>query len=199
MESGIQADELNNEGNLFVNNFFRYGISHHVELETNVDLLGLDEAENEVGNIQVGGRLRLIEQASGYVPQLAFQTLFQITDATGEAADKLKMASILSSSHDLGNYGALSMNLNFGNYDSNNIEYTGFVISWGKTLFERWTPFIEVYTAENNEITQYFWDTGFAYRIKDNLLFDLSLGTDLESNLKSQFVAIGLSWRTVGL
>ncbi len=90
------------------------------------------------------------------------------------------------------------MNLNFDNLSQDSIEYSGFIVSWGRS-FGRWSPFLEAYTLDRVSGAQFFWDTGFAFLINRNLSLDFSFGTDLESDLENQFVSLGLSWRMLNL
>lgn len=201
IQSGVELNKTEIEDqtveNFIQNNVLRYGVSEKFELSTVFDIANFDNTELKTGNLQVGGRVSLIVEAKGIIPQLAFQARAQLVDSEGYKNSSINFVSILSAVHDLNNLGSMTSNLVMSKTEDDNLELSGGTLSWGKNYDEKLSYFVEYYANKSENDWINYWDTGVGYLVNNDLLIDASVGFDLEEDMEYQFVSLGFSWRAL--
>lgn len=201
IQSGVELNKTEIEDqtveNFIQNNVLRYGVSEKFELSTVFDIANFDNTELKTGNLQVGGRVSLISEAKGIIPQLAFQTRAQLVDSEGYKNSAITVGSILSAVHDLNDFGSITLNLAMSNAEDGVLELSGGTLSWGKNYDEKLSYFVEYYASKSENEWLNYWDTGVGYLVNNDLLIDTSVGFDLEDDMEYQFVSLGFSWRAL--
>lgn len=199
IQSGVELNKAEIEDqsveNFIQNNVLRFGVSEKFELSAVLDIANFDNTELKTGNLQVGGRVSLISEAKGIIPQLVFQTRAQLVDSDGYKNSAIPFVSILSAVHDLNNFGSMTSNLVMSKTEDDNLELGGGTLSWGKNYDEKLSYFVEYYANKSENDWLNYWDTGVGYLVNNDLLIDASVGFDLEDDMEYQFVSLGFSWR----
>lgn len=199
IQSGVELNKAEIEDqsveNFIQNNVLRFGVSEKFELSAVLDIANFDNTELKTGNLQVGGRVSLISEAKGIIPQLVFQTRAQLVDSDGYKNSAIPFVSILSAVHDLNNFGSITSNLIVSKTEDDTLEIGGGTLSWGKNYDEKLSYFVEYYANKSENDWLNYWDTGIGYLVNNDLLIDASVGFDLEDDMEYQFVSLGFSWR----
>lgn len=199
LQSGIEFSdsEVSNQKteNLLNNNVFRYGIADSFELSTVIDANNLNE-DTQVGNLRIGGRIKIFDQANGLLPQLIFQTRAQILNSNGDYPGEFKFNSTFSATHDLGKIGALTSNIIISNIGDDSVRFAGYTLSLARNMTNKISLFFELYGSYRQSDWLHSWNTGGGYLFTKNLLFDLSFGSDFKSSITNRFISTGVSWRS---
>ncbi len=199
LQTGIEKSEIeisNVKSNATtLNNILRYGINKKYEISMVVDANHSDSSDTEIGNLQFGGRVALIDKSEGLLPKLCFQTRLQFLDGAGDKNSEIKIVSIVSGVYDLNESGAITTNLLLNNLNQDNYEFIGYNLSWSKNLNEKLSYFLEYYSRKSNDEWLGYIDSGFGYLVNNDLALDIAIGADIEEDLASKFVSVGFSWR----
>lgn len=196
IQSGLEYNEFKLNGepkstNLINNNVFRTGIREDIELSAVLDISELNSSEMQTQNFQFGGRINLIQTNL----KMSFQTRAQIINASARTNKKVRVVNILVTVYGLGEYGSLTNNLIFSNLNDDDDFFNGYTLAWGINLNDKWNTFVEYYGSKNDDDWVGAWDTGFGYLVHNDLLLDFSFGQDLDSDISSQFISFGFSYR----
>lgn len=184
------------------NNVFRYGLDEKYEISGVMDYRIQDPSLSGFDNVQVGGRVNLIDGANvtdSWLPALCFQARVRLQGNGDFKRNKTAPVLTIAAVENLGDWGSLTANYNLS-YDGFSTKANhGYTLAWGYSLSEKWGTFIEEYA--NYSPTSDEWthavDTGFSYLANPNLQWDIAFGVDLESNFLQEYIALGFSWRTL--
>lgn len=179
-----------------VENVVRYGLNEKYELSTTFNLVKNDIDQRGIDSFQIGGRVNLISKSDGIVPAIGLQGRLALKGTGDFKRDERRPQFSLAFSHDLPKGFNLTTNFLMG-YDGINPKANyGFTSALSYSINERWGVFIEEYGNYQNEWSMYF-DTGASYLVNKNLMVDLSIGKDTDSDIDQTFINLGLSIRTM--
>lgn len=203
IQSGLEYNRLktNSEDLSWINNnILRYGLNERTELSGVLDYRTQNLIGTGVDNFQLGGRVNILnpEKNSFWSPALCFQARLRFKGGGDFKKNKNAPQFILSSVSDLGSLGSLTVNytLSYDGFSTKGVH--GHTLAWGISLDEKWGAFIEEYaTYPESGGSQHFVDTGFSYLQHKDLQWDIAFGVDIESQFDQEYLAIGLSWRTM--
>lgn len=204
LQSGVEYNrtKTTSETEAWINNnVFRYGIDEKYELSGVIDLKSQDPSRSGFDNVQVGGRVNLIDGADvsdSWIPALCFQARVRLQGNGDFKRNKTAPVFVIAAVENLGDLGSLTANyiLSYDGFSTKaNHAYT---LAWGFPLNEKWGTFIEEYASYSPTSDQWTHaiDTGFSYLVHSNLQYDVAFGIDLESDFTQEYIALGLSWRT---
>ncbi len=194
IQSGIERDAGNSKA-WIQDHALRFGLSEKLELSTAFSYRIEDEVGSGLDNLELGGRVKIINEAKGWIPSLALQVRMRLKGEGDFKRDQIRPVTILSSVHDLKSWGALNLNLTHSYRGNGGSALYGYIVNWSHGLGGKWSVFIEEY-AQYDRQWLHAWDTGCAYLVNRDLQLDFSLGFDLESAYSSSFTSLGVSWRT---
>jgi len=202
LQSGIDFQDNGASGSDTVvnSNVLRYGLSEKVELRANFSLLSVESPGSDqqgIDDVAVGGRVNLIDQTDGWVPALGLQTLLLLPiEGTFTKSDARPLV-LLSANFQAHDSGVITTNAGFS-YDgiSPKVQYN-YTLTYTYSLNPKWAVFIEEYGNIVNDNHLSHVDTGLAYTFNKNTIFDLGIGTDINSYVDQTFVSLGVSWRAI--
>ncbi len=173
----------------------RFGLNDLFEISSAFSYRFKDNHGTGLDNLELGGRVKLIEEAKGLIPSLALQIRMRLKGEGDFKREEARPVTILTSVHDMKEWGSLNLNLTHSYSASGGEGLYGYIVNWSISLNDKWSVFIEEY-AQYNVQWNHAWDTGAAYLVNKDMQLDFSFGFDLESAYSSSFTSLGISWRT---
>jgi hypothetical protein len=174
LQSGLTRFEFEGKDNLNFNNVIRYGVLKTTELRIVVDA---DDAE--VNDLSFGFK------------QLIFEDHKKIIQSLGIALEIEATQSLTLTSSFLDHY---TINYIANINDWNLLSTERFTVNYAKSINQQWSWFIEPYFDKTDSRIESNINYGLGYLHSKNLLFDFSVGHDLDTR-DSQFISVGLSTR----
>jgi hypothetical protein len=198
LETGPILERAYSEINLSLfSSLYRYGVSDNFEFrlihELSIKNFGSFEGQQpelEFSDITFGGKYRFLKSDA----QLALMAYLVIPSGSdNEGSKKLGIVTKLALAHDLSENAEIGYNIGYNYLGSGKGDLT-FTTSLGLSITTGTGFFTEIYGSVNDlKKTEFFYDNGFTFLIKENFQIDFSFGTGISS--RYNFVSAGISWR----
>lgn len=213
LETGVR-NEHRKESDLDMNSWMmgttmlRYGVWKNFELrmgsfyqtsniETIEEGLSSDTTINGMGPLLLGFKVHIVEE-KGIRPQIAITADVTLRHLGSEsyAPTYSFPTARFSATHHLFPRLELTYNAGFG-YNGENAD--GFFIYSGLLVYSP-TPWLAIFgeafgSFDHGNLPNHQIDGGLVFIVKNNLYFDLSLGTGFDEDVDEYFFSGGLSWR----
>ena len=191
IESGVifQDEEV-------FNTLFRYGISEKFELRLNTNYLQLDSPDGlnipspRFGDIEIGAKIQIFKSLESST-SIAFLTHLSLPTAskyyTNGGYGTLNRFLI---SHDLSDTFSIGYNLGYNKIYGQKGLFV-YTLALAKSI-NSWGVYAELYGEEAKGDSQFNFDAGLTYLIKDGFQLDISFGEGINNELS--YFSLGASW-----
>jgi hypothetical protein len=199
IETGAAFSESDEEKSWALNTtLFRYGVVRNLELrlESGIDYSLNTKEANQVNMATTKAGLKYAPVKGkvelGYLLSVAFPEGTEQGESKTPAA--FEVSNMLLWSHQVGNKLNFGYNLGHSYNFESEAHNMPFTFAIGATLNSKFGFFTEIYGAwDFEEEVGLAYDNGLTYLANDNLQFDFSFGTGI--NTKMNLWSFGLSWK----
>lgn len=204
IESGLLFSEWDENSitvkqNLLPTTLFRYGLTKNIEIRLvvqNEKLITASDKIKGLSDIEAGTKIQVLKEENGNTEIAFLAHVFVPTGNEALSNGKWGMVSKFAFSNPVNDYAGIGYNLGYSYFgmDKGSITYSfaaGFSITDKISIY--FEPFGEIYNFESLFVNT---DAGITYLLRKNFQLDFSLGTGI--NYKTNYIAVGFSWRIPG-
>lgn len=194
IQSGVSVDDTQSADRSVLNNLLRFGVSEAVELNGAFDYVSTNNDLSGVDNIQLGGRVKVIDSNDQIVESLNLQFRTRLKGSGDFKRDRQSFNFI--SSAQLKSIYDFSFTINLGLENDGADPYLNklWTFSISRDLTENLSLFIEPYGTKSRDSNVLSLNTGLSYLFSKNISFDFSFGRNI-SDGNYKFVSSGISAR----
>ena len=161
------VDFSNHFNSIFLNSYFRYGISNRIELNANLGLITGNLFSNDFV-LNIGSRINASKRDS------KIATTLQVTAQIPTSSSNFGLQSV--SIFSINFTDNLSFTTNLGADFDENFNISGlYVFNFTHSILENLGAFIEVF-GTSNENSRFAFDTGLYYLVNNNFQLDALIG-----------------------